>query len=57
MKLLHILKSPPDRTTQALMDLVSEGADTTVFRLFEGNADYEALIDALFEHDRAISWW
>jgi hypothetical protein len=57
MKLLHILKSTPDETTRTLMDLVSEEADATVFRLYEGAADYEALIDAVFGHDRVISWW
>jgi hypothetical protein len=59
MKLLHILKSKPDDNTKTLMDIVSAGKETTVIELYEDEADYEKLIDLVFEHDhnRVISWW
>jgi hypothetical protein len=57
MKLLHILKTEPDERTRTLMDRVSEGAETTRYPLYEAEADYEKLIDLIFEHDRVISWW
>jgi hypothetical protein len=57
MKTLHILKSRPDENTRALMEILSQGEEPEVFSLFEGQPDYEKLIDLIFEHDKTISWW
>lgn len=57
MKILHILKTEPDQNTKTLMDIVSEGEDATVYKLYEGDPDYEQLIDLVFENDKTISWW
>jgi hypothetical protein len=57
MKLLNILKSEPDETTRLLMEAVSEGRGSDIFNLYDDGADYGALIDAIFEHDRVITWW
>jgi len=57
MKLLHILKSEPDDNTRRLMAIVSEGNEASQFPLYEEQADYEKLIEAIFENDKAISWW
>jgi hypothetical protein len=57
MKILHILKTEPDSETQTLMDLISEGEETTQFALYQGSPDYEALIDLIFENEKVISWW
>ena len=57
MKILHILKSEPDQNSQNLMRLVNEGEEAAEFRLYEGNPDYEKLIDLIFENEKVISWW
>ena len=59
MKILHILKTEPDNNTKALMTTLGEPQrkETTVFTLFDEQADYEKLIDLIFEHDKIISWW
>jgi len=57
MKLLHILKSEPDENAKTLMDILSEGNDASEFSLYNDQADYEKLIDAIFENDKVISWW
>jgi len=46
MKTLHILKTEP-----------SQGQETTVFKLYDEDADYEKLIDLIFEYDKTVSWW
>ncbi len=56
MKTLHILKTEPDENTKKLMDILSNGEETTLFRLYE-DEDYEKLIDLVFEHDKTVSWW
>ena len=57
MNILHIFKSEPDKITKTLTDIVSEGNDSEVFHLFDEGADYEMLIDKIFDNDKVISWW
>lgn len=57
MKILHILKTEPDNNTKVLMDSISQGEETTVFKLYDEDADYEKLIDLIFEYDKTVSWW
>ena len=59
MKILHILKTEPDNNTKILMASLgeSQGKKTSVFALYDEQADYEKLIDLIFEHDKIISWW
>ena len=57
MKLLHILKSEPDDNTMTLMEILSQGEESTEFKLYGEEADYENLIDLIFEHDKVVSWW
>ena len=57
MKLLHILKSDPDESARTLMGIVSEGEEATEFNLYDETADYEKLIDMIFEHEKVITWW
>jgi hypothetical protein len=57
MKLLHIYKSEPDAVSKALVNILAEGNQVTEFKLYEGQPDYEQLLDLIFEHERVISWW
>ncbi len=59
MKILHILKTEPDSNIKILMASLGEpqGKETSVFALYDEQADYEKLIDLIFEHDKIISWW
>ena len=59
MNVLHILKTETDNNTKALMSAVnkSEGVTSTEFVLYDEQADFEKLIDLIFEHDKIISWW
>lgn len=57
MKVLHVLKTQPDDITEKLMSALSEGEESNVFRLYDKDADYGALLDSVFSHDKVISWW
>ena len=57
MKTLHILKTEPDNNPRALIDSISQRHETTVFKLYDEDADYEKLIDLIFEYDKTVSWW
>ena len=57
MKLLHILKSEPDETTNSLMEAAGEGNEVVKFPMYGDNVDYKKLIQLIFQTDRNISWW
>ena len=57
MKLLHVIKSKPDNITEKLMQGLSEGHEVRPFELYQGEIDYDALIELVFEHDKVICWW
>ncbi|GAB6886924.1 hypothetical protein JCM13304A_04220 [Desulfothermus okinawensis JCM 13304] len=56
MKVLHVLKSEPDETTNKLMDIIS-GNDKDIFVLYEENVDWDKFIDEVFSHEKVICWW
>ena len=57
MKMLHIYKSEPDDNTKTLVEILSEGVEAAEFALYEESADYEKMIDMIFDHDKVVSWW
>jgi len=57
METLQIYKSQPDTISKTLVHILSEGNQVTEIRLYEGQPDYERLIDLIFEHEKVISWW
>ena len=57
MKILHILKTEPDATTKRLIETISRENESTIFALYEQEADYDRLIDLIFAHESNISWW
>jgi hypothetical protein len=57
MKLLHIYRSKPTEEVLTLAKILSEENETTDFPLYEGKVDYGQLVDLIFSHDKAVSWW
>lgn len=57
MEILHILKSEADHTTKMLITSLSEERNVMTFPMYEDDADYEELIDLIFESDKVVSWW
>lgn len=56
MKVLHILKSEPDETVEHLMGAFA-GDDEATAPLYEGEVDWEDLVDRIFASDKVICWW
>ncbi|NOZ77512.1 MAG: hypothetical protein GXO65_07665 [Euryarchaeota archaeon] len=56
MKILEILKSEPDETVQKMIEVHKAEHDVKVVKLYEG-ADYDSLVDDIFEADKVVSWW
>jgi len=58
MKILHILKSEPDETTeQFIRQMTADNDEVTVKPLFEADVDWQRLTDDIFSHEKVICWW
>jgi len=57
MKLLHILRSEPDATTQIWLDELSNRNESKSVSLSDEAVDYDALVRQIFDADQVISWW
>jgi len=56
MKVLHIFRSRPDETVNALMAPFSDQEEKKTV-LYESEVDWDQLVDDIFESDKVISWW
>ena len=57
MKMLHIMRSEPDKVVQILVRGISKDKANQAVLLYEGNVDYERLIEDIFASDRVVVWW
>jgi hypothetical protein len=56
MQILHILRTQPDETVVSLKKSFSDQEGKTVV-LYEGDVNWEALVDDIFVAEKVISWW
>ena len=57
MRTLHILRSSPDETVEKLINYLSDTDETAVQPLFQGDVDWQRLVDDIFAHDKVVCWW
>lgn len=55
--ILHILRSAPYEGTRNLMSGLSTEGNTHMLKLYEGEIDWEGVVDAIFNHTRVVCWW
>jgi hypothetical protein len=56
MQILHIMKTQPDPTIASLKKSFADREEKTIV-LYEGNVDWEALVDDIFASEKVVSWW
>ena len=57
MKLLNVYRNEPNDDTKKLVEIVSEGNEAESFTLYDGDPDYDKLVDMVFDADKTICWW
>jgi hypothetical protein len=57
MKTLHILRSEPSDFVKMLVEQISGYEESVEVPLYEGDIDYDCLLNYIFDSDRVISWW
>ena len=57
MKVLHILRSEPDKTVEKLIGVISGHNESSVLSLYDEKVDWGSLVDYIFDYDKVICWW
>lgn len=56
MKILHIMKRPPDESTKKIIDAHRAGNEVAIVDLHKGGVSYEKLVADIFSHDKVFCW-
>jgi len=54
MKILYLLRNAPDDTVNKLIEEQKTSHEVSVMRINDKN--YDQIVDAIFSHDKVISW-
>ena len=57
MRILNIIRTEPDDTTNTFVEEFSKDEDSKKIALYEENIDWAALVDDIFSYDKIICWW
>ena len=57
MPTLHIYRSKPDKATEKLLKPLLGVVAVKVIKLYEGNINWNQVVDELFKHEKVICWW
>ena len=57
MKIVHVYRHAPNDDIKKLVEIVSEGNETDSFNLYDGEPDYDKLVDLILAADKTICWW
>lgn len=56
MKILHIVKSPPDESTKKIIAAHKSGNEVNLIELYKGGIAYDKLVADVFGHDKVMCW-
>ncbi len=56
-KILHVYRSEPNDDVKKLVEILNRDREVQEFKLYEGDPNYDLLVEMIFEADQTISWW
>ncbi len=56
-KILHVYRSEPNDDVKKLVEILNRDRDVQEFKLYEGDPNYDILVEMIFAADQTISWW
>ena len=57
MKILHILRSEPDKMTRSFISQTFEDAQNIEIPLYQEDVDYDKFVEEIFTSDKVVCWW
>ena len=56
-KILHVYRSEPNEDVKKLVEILSRDREAMEFKLYDGDPNYDLLVQMIFEADQTVSWW
>ncbi len=56
MKILHILKTSPDKSTKKIIEVHASGHQVKTIELYKERISYDKLLEDVFSHDKVFCW-
>ena len=56
-KILHVYRSEPNDDVKKLVEILNRDREVQEFKLYEGDPNYDLLVEMIFAADQTISWW
>ncbi|HID97702.1 MAG TPA: hypothetical protein EYP57_05895 [Thermodesulfobacteriaceae bacterium] len=57
MKILQVYRSEPTEDVKKLVEILNRDRDAKEFKLYDGDPNYDVLVQMIFEADQTVSWW
>ena len=56
-KILHVYRSEPNDDVKKLVEILNRDREVSEFKLYDGDPNYDLLVQMIFDADQTISWW
>jgi len=57
MKILQVYRSEPNDDVKTLVEILNRDRDADEFKLYDGEPDYDVLVEKIFAADKTVCWW
>lgn len=57
MKILQVYRSVPTDDVKTLVSILNRDRDADEFKLYEGEPNYDILVEKIFAADKTVCWW
>ncbi len=57
MKILQVYRSEPNDDVKTLVEILNRDRDADEFNLYDGDPDYDVLVEKIFAADKTVCWW
>jgi len=57
MKILQVYRSKPTADVEKLVEILNRDRTADEFKLYEGEPNYDILVQKIFANDKTVCWW
>ncbi|MBM9613145.1 hypothetical protein JWJ90_02470 [Desulfobulbus rhabdoformis] len=57
MKILQVYRSEPTDDIKKLVEILNRDRVADEFKLYDGEPNYDTLVQKIFANDKTVCWW
>ncbi|MGD9948742.1 MAG: hypothetical protein AB7U29_09710 [Desulfobulbus sp.] len=57
MKILQVYRSEPSEDIKKLVEILNRDRTADEFKLYDGEPNYDTLVQKIFANDKTVCWW